>query len=59
MAREALSGSGESVAEFVPLPSARGMLRIHVDDELSPPRQRLPDARLFPDPRGMTAAILA
>ncbi len=38
---------------------ARGMLRVHADDELAASHQRLSDARLFPDRRGMTAAILA
>ena len=59
MAGEALSGNGESIAEFTLVPSTRGMFHIFVEDEPAAPRLRLPDARLFPDMQDMTAAILA
>ena len=52
-------GNCESVAEFAPVPSARGMFHIFVDDEPVAPRQSPPDARPFPDLQDMMAAILA
>ena len=59
MAGEALSGHGESIAEFTLVPSAHGMFHIFVDDELVASHQHLPDAHLFPDLQDMMAAILA
>ena len=59
MAGEALSGHGESIAEFTLVPSTHGMFHIFVDDEPVAPRQRPPDARPFPDLQDMMAAILS
>jgi len=59
MAGEALSGHGESIAEFTLVPSTHGMFHIFVDDELVASHQHLPDAHLFPDLQDMMAAILA
>ena len=59
MAGEALSRSGDSIAEFNLIPSTHGMFHIYVNDELVASHQHLPDAHLFPDLQDMMAAILA
>jgi predicted Rdx family selenoprotein len=59
MAGEALSRSGEYIADFTLVPSTHGMFHIYVDDELVASHQHLPDAHLFPDLQDMMAAILA
>ena len=59
MAGEALSRSGDSIAEFNLIPSTHGMFHIYVDDELVASHQHLPDAHLFPDLQDMMAEILA
>ena len=59
MSGEALSGNGESIAEFTLVPSTRVMFHVFVEDEPVAPRRRPPDACLFPDLQDMMAAILA
>ncbi len=59
MAGEALSRSGEHIAEFTLVPSSHGKFHIFVDGELVASHQHLPDAHLFPDLQDMMAAILA
>lgn len=59
MAGEALSRTGEHIAEFNLIPSVHGMFHIYVNDELVASHQHLPDAHIFPDLEDMMAAILS